>query len=220
MEKVTGVVLAGGRGERMGGLDKGLQPFLGERLVDHAVKRLRPQVDQLLVVANRNLQTYAGLGYPVINDAHAESASFAPHVSSPSIFPLSHDDFKGPLAGLLAGMVACRTPWLVTVPCDSPFFPSDLVERLQGAAMEEESSLVVAATEGLSGLLFQPVFLLAHACMQKSLRQFLAAGYRSPRDWLTQQKASRVVFHEPDAFLNANSLKDLDQLTQQRTGRL
>lgn len=219
MDKVTGVVLAGGRGERMGGLDKGLQPFLGERLVDHALKRLRPQVDQLLVVANRNLPTYAGLGYPVINDAQAESADSAPPVSSTSNSTFSQDAFKGPLAGLLAGMVACKTPWLVTVPCDSPFFPSDLVERLLGKAMEEESSLAVAATEGLSGLLLQPVFLLVHVSVQKSLREFLDAGYRSPRQWLTEQKASRVVFHEPDAFLNANSLKDLDHLRHRRTGR-
>src|SRR3954468_21586075 len=116
---ITGVILAGGRGSRMGGVDKGLQNFNGMPLALHTLMRLQPQVGHVLINANRNLGAYESFGVPVWPDVLA--------------------DFAGPLAGFLAGLENCETPWLVTVPCDTPLFPADLVERLAQAADEQQA---------------------------------------------------------------------------------
>jgi molybdenum cofactor guanylyltransferase len=126
--------------------------------------------------------------------------------------------FEGPMAGLLAGLKASKTPWLATVPCDSPFFPLNLVERLLGVARQQGTSLAVAATQGNEGVALQPVFLLMQAEMQASLAQHLRSGRRRLNDWLIEQKASQVLFDQPDAFANANSLDDLGDLTR-KAGR-
>ena len=113
LTQITGIILAGGRGSRMGGVDKGLQLFNGTTLIQHAIHRLQPQVGQLLINANRHLEMYQALGLPVLADDLA--------------------DFAGPLAGFLVGLTHCQTPYLVTAPCDTPCFPTDLVDRLATA---------------------------------------------------------------------------------------
>ena len=123
-DNITGLVLAGGRGLRMGGTDKGLQVLAGKPLALHALERLRPQVGALLVNANRNTATYATFGVPVCPD--------------------TVEGFAGPLAGFLAGLAQCRTPWLLTVPCDSPRFPTDLATRLAAAALSQDAEIAIA----------------------------------------------------------------------------
>ena len=209
MNEVTGVILAGGRGQRMGGLDKGLQPFLGRRLIDHAVDRLKPQVKSLLIVANRHGDIYAELGYPVVDDASANRAG--PDDKSVAV-PGAYPRFEGPMVGLMAGLMACETPWLVTVPCDSPLFPSNLVERLLAAASRQGGGLAVAAIQGQEGVRLQPVFSLVHVTMHARLRRFLETGQRRFADWLIEQKAEQVLFDQPDDFGNVNTLEDLDDL--------
>ena len=119
---ITGVILAGGLGTRMGGADKGLQLFKGQTLVSHIAQRLAPQVDRLLINANRNTSQYADLGYPLISDLIT--------------------GFAGPLAGLQAALSVADTEWVVTVPCDSPNLPLDLVSRLHAAKKTLETNLV------------------------------------------------------------------------------
>ena len=215
MNEVTGVILAGGRGQRMGGLDKGLQPFLGQRLIDHAVTRLKPQVQSLLIVANRHRDTYSEWGYPVVDDASAKLAGLA---GESDVAPSASPRFEGPMVGLMAGLMACKTPWLASVPCDSPFFPSNLIACLSAVTKRQGASLAVAATQGREGVRIQPVFSLVHVDLQGSLRQFLESGQRRFTDWLTQQNASLVLFEQSEAFANANSLKDLEEL-EHKAGR-
>ncbi|HEY2187655.1 MAG TPA: molybdenum cofactor guanylyltransferase MobA, partial [Caldimonas sp.] len=133
---ITGLVLAGGRGSRMGGVDKGLQPHLGMPLAMHAMLRLAPQVGEVMINANRNLGAYESMGVPVWPDALA--------------------DYPGPLAGFLAGLEHCMTPCLATVPCDSPRFPEDLVARLAERLDAEDAELAMAATREDGELRLQP----------------------------------------------------------------
>jgi molybdopterin-guanine dinucleotide biosynthesis protein A len=192
-EHVTGLVLAGGRGSRMGGLDKGLQQHAGQPLVAHAIARLAPQVGRLIVNANRNLEAYARFGWPVCSD--------------------DTPDQPGPLAGFVAGLRACDTPWLVTVPCDSPALPLDLVARLSAAAHEQRASVVLAAAPDDSGVLRpQPVFCLMHRSVLPSLLAFTAAGEAKVGWWARQQGAVQLAFDDPQAFVNINTLAELDTL--------
>ncbi len=189
----TGLVLAGGRGTRMGGVDKGLQAHQGVPLARHALERLRPQVGALLVNANRHLQTYRGWGVEVVADAQA--------------------DFAGPLAGMLAGLGAARTPWLVTVPCDTPGFPADLVARLAAAAQAEGADVALAATREHDGRVqAQPVFCLLRTALAPSLQSFLDAGQRKIDRWTALHRCATVVFDEAQAFANANTLQELAAL--------
>lgn len=187
--QVTGLVLAGGRGSRMGGIDKGLQPFEGRALVQHALERLAPQVGAIGVNANRNLEAYAAMGVPVWPD------------------PLA--DYPGPLAGFLAGLEQCATPWLVTVPCDSPRLPTDLVQRLAAAALQADAELAVAAIEEDGALREQPVFCLLQRALAPRLRAFLQEGGRKIDRWTGQQRGVTVCFDDAAAFFNANTLDDL-----------
>ena len=154
-QDITGLILAGGRGSRMGGVDKGLQNHHGMPLALHALLRLQPQVGAMLINANRNLGAYESMGAPVWPDA----------------LP----DYPGPLAGMLAGLERCTTPYLVTVPCDTPNFPDDLVERLANALEGDEDIAMVATREG-SELVRQPVFLLMKTTLLESLVAYLHAG--------------------------------------------
>ena len=188
---ITGLVLAGGRGTRMGGIDKGLQYFNGQPLAQHALKRLRPQVQSLVLSANRHLDAYAAFGVPVWPDADAQ--------------------FAGPLAGMLAGLNHCSTPFLATVPCDAPLFPLDLVARLASVAAD----IVVATAPGEMGVLrTQPVFCLLRADLRDSLAQFIAAGGRKVGQWVAQHHCVQVVFTEPQAFANVNTLPELAEIQQ------
>lgn len=189
---ITGLILAGGRGSRMGGVDKGLQNHQGMALAMHALLRLQPQVGHTMVNANRNLGAYDAMGVPVWPDAIA--------------------DYPGPLAGFLAGLEHCETPWLVTVPCDTPNFPTDLVARLAQALVQEEAEIAMAATLEDGRVQVQPVFCLMAASLMESLVAFTQSGQRKIDRWTSQHRCATVVFDDADAFFNANTLEELQRL--------
>ena len=196
-EDITGLVLAGGRGSRMGGVDKGLQNHLGMPLALHSLLRLQLQVGSAMLNANRNLGAYESMGVPVWPDLQA--------------------DFAGPLAGMLVGLEHCETPWLVTVPCDTPNFPADLVERLAAAAQADDAEIAMAATrepddQGQMVVQVQPVFCLAQARLLESLQAFLDSGQRKIDRWTAQHRCAVVIFDDSAAFFNANTLQELRQL--------
>ena len=187
---VTGLVLAGGLGRRMGGVDKGLQQLQGKPLAAWVLERLRPQVNCLLINANQNQDAYARFGFPVIADRIG--------------------GFAGPLAGLHAGLTACTTPYLVSVPCDSPFLPADLVARLHGGLMAADAQLAVART----GEQLHPVFALCHVDVLPSLGRFLGAGGRKIDAWFAALRTAEVAFDdEPAAFANINTADELQQFS-------
>lgn len=190
---ISGLVLAGGRGSRMGNVDKGLQRFCGATLVEHALARLRPQVGPLAISANRNLDTYRAFGVMVLPDDIA--------------------DYPGPLAGLEAGMRQCATPFLLTVPCDSPFLPPDLATRL-AAALEENDADVACAVTREAGQPVQPhpVFCLVRVSRLPELSAYLAAGGRRVGEWHRGLKSVEVLFEDGDAFRNINTLDELRAL--------
>jgi molybdopterin-guanine dinucleotide biosynthesis protein A len=187
--EVTGLILAGGQGSRMGGVDKGLQPFRGRPMVAHAVERLAPQVDEVLVNANRNVEEYARFGSRVVSD---EIAGFA-----------------GPLAGFERGLAHASGALVATVPCDSPFLPADLVARLRAALERANADLAVAKT----GTQAHPVFCLMRRSVHASLTAFLASGQRKIDRWYSALAVAEVAFDdEADAFLNINTREELAQL--------
>jgi molybdopterin-guanine dinucleotide biosynthesis protein A len=192
IDDITGLILAGGRGSRMGGVDKGLQNHRGIPLAMHALMRLSPQVGALMVNANRNLGAYEAMGAPVWPDA----------------LP----DFAGPLAGFLAGLEHCETPWLVTVPCDTPDFPLDLVARLAAAADAAGATIALATAPEDGVQRPQPVFCLMRAELMESLVAFTADGGRKIDRWTAQHGAVQVPFDDARAFFNANTLAELHQL--------
>jgi len=182
--KITGIVLAGGQGRRMGGVDKGLQPLRGRAMIEWVLERLEPQVAEILINANQNRDTYAKYGHRVVPD---EIGGFA-----------------GPLAGLHAGLKAAAHPLVLTVPCDSPFLPTDLVSRLQASLTGKD--LAVAKT----GEQPHPVFALMKRQVRESLEAFLASGGRKIDAWYAALKVVEVSFDdEADAFRNINTLEEL-----------
>jgi molybdopterin-guanine dinucleotide biosynthesis protein A len=196
---ITGVILAGGRGSRMGGVDKGLQNFNGVPLALHTQLRLSPQVGELLINANRNLAAYESFGVPVWPDA------------------ASLGDFAGPLAGFLTALERCETPYLLTVPCDTPLFPHDLVARLAQAMEADNADIAMAAAREEDGQLRpQPVFCLMRSNLLESVVRFTHGGGRKIDAWTSQHKTSLVAFDLPGddakAFFNANTLAELHQL--------
>lgn len=198
---ITALVLAGGRGSRMGGVDKGLQKFRDTPMALNALLRLQMQegglVGELMVNANRNLAAYEAFGHPV--------------------WPDTLPDYAGPLAGFLTGLSHCETPYLLTVPCDTPLFPLDLAQRL-AAAFDDPSTEIamVAAREGDADLRTQPVFTLLRADLLPSLMAFTQAGGRKIDRWTDQHRTVVVPFDRPDddiqAFFNANTLAELQSL--------
>jgi molybdopterin-guanine dinucleotide biosynthesis protein A len=193
-EHITGLILAGGRGSRMGGVDKGLQNYAGVPLAMRAMMRLGPQVGQLMINANRNLGAYEAFGVPVWPDAVP--------------------DYAGPLAGFLAGLERCETPYLVTVPCDSPLFPDDLVQRLADALVEHDAEIAMAATTEDGALQVQPVFCLMKTQVLESLIRFTQGGQRKIDKWTAQHRCVDVPFDDAHAFANANTLDELMRLQQ------
>ncbi|WP_428852602.1 molybdenum cofactor guanylyltransferase MobA [Imbroritus primus] len=194
-QDVTGLILAGGRGSRMGGVDKGLQPFRGTPLAMHTLLRLAPQTGHLLVNANRNLAAYESFGVPVVTDAV--------------------NDFPGPLAGVLAGLQQCETPYMVTAPCDSPLLPTDLVARLGAALLEQDAEIAMAVTQEPDGHTQRhPVFMLMQVTVLPSLAQFLAEGERKIAAWTDRHRTARVLFDDANAFSNINTLDELRALEQ------
>jgi molybdopterin-guanine dinucleotide biosynthesis protein A len=189
---ITGLVLAGGRGSRMGGADKGLQPHLGVPLAMHALLRLSPQVGEMMINANRNLGAYESMGAPVWPDA----------------LP----DYPGPLAGFLAGLEHCATPYLATVPCDSPLFPEDLVARLAERLDADDAEVAIGATREDGELRLQPVFCLMRATVLESLVRFTSSGRRKIDAWTATLHQVVVEFDDAQAFVNANTLAELRDL--------
>ena len=189
---ITGVVLAGGRGSRMGGVDKGLQNHLGMPMALHALMRLQPQVGEAMINANRNLSAYESMGVPVWPDA----------------LP----DHPGPLAGFLTALEHCETPYLVTVPCDTPNFPLDLVQRLAAALEQADADIAMAATLEDGRPQVQPVFCLMKSSLMESLVRFIQDGQRKIDRWTGQHRCVEVLFDDPDAFFNANTLDELRRL--------
>ena len=191
-EQITGLILAGGRGSRMGGVDKGLQNHQGSTLAMHALLRLGPQVGEMMINANRNLAAYESMGVPVWPDA----------------LP----DYAGPLAGFLAGLEHCETPYMMTVPCDSPLFPLDLVERLAHALEAQDAEIAMAATREGDVLQVQPVFCLMKTGLMESLIRFTQGGQRKIDRWTARHRCVEVPFDDPLAFANANTPAELQQL--------
>jgi molybdenum cofactor guanylyltransferase len=195
---ITGLVLCGGRGTRMGGADKGLQIHLGMPLAMHALLRLGPQVGPLLINANRNLAAYEALGVPVWPD------------------PLP--DYAGPLAGWLAGLEHCETPFMATVPCDSPNFPTDLVGRLAAALTAADAEIAIAATREDGGVQLQPVFSLLRASLIESLLAYLQGGEHKIDRWTSRHRCVTVEFAGSQAFFNANTAAELQALQRDADG--
>ncbi len=195
-QDITGLILAGGRGSRMGGVDKGLQPHGGVPLARHALNRLAPQVGRLMLSANRHLDAYAAMGVPV--------------------WPDTLPDHSGPLAGFIAGLAHCETPYLATVPCDAPRFSEVLVARLAVALDAAAADLAVAVTLDGDVRRPQPVFCLMKRTLLDDLARFVAAGGRRAADWAARQRFVEVVFDDAPAFANANTLAELALLEPRR----
>ena len=200
---ITGLILAGGRGTRMGGVDKGLQTFNGMPLALHALTRLQMggAVGSIMINANRNLAAYESFGV--------------------SVWPDGLTDYAGPLAGFLTGLEHCETPFLLTVPCDTPLLPLDLVQRLSQALEAQNAEIAMAVTPEIdkNGQILihtQPVFCLLRTELLESLVQFTQSGGRKIDAWTTLHKTVLASFNlatdGPQAFCNANTLAELHQL--------
>ena len=186
MTDTTGLILAGGQGRRMGGVDKGLQPLRDRPMVEWVLERLQPQVADIVINANQNRDTYARYGHPVIGD---EIGGFA-----------------GPLAGLHAGLKSTTRPFILTVPCDSPFLPDDLQARLHAASIAANADLAVAKTGDRS----HPVFALVRSSVLPHLETFLQGGGRKIDAWYATLNVIEVSFDdEADAFSNINTRDEL-----------
>lgn len=187
---LTGVVLAGGRAERMGGRDKGLLALAGEPLIAHAIRRLQPQVADVMISANRNLEAYRRFGCRVVQDDEREL-------------------FRGPLAGVLAAMRVAKTPYLLTAPCDSPSLPSDYARRMREALERERASLAAVFFGGF----WQPMFALLSVALRDDLASYLAAGEGNAGRWLRRHRPVPVEFPDgPMLFRNVNTPEDLMRL--------
>lgn len=185
-DMITGVILAGGLGTRMGGVDKGLQLYDGKALVWHVATRLAPQVDQLLINANRSEAEYATFGYPIVADQIT--------------------GFAGPLAGLHVALGAAQTPLVLTAPCDSPKLPLDLADRLLSALQNASANLAIAKAGGR----LHPVFCLCRRSLLTQLEAYLEGGGRKVATWCADMGAVEVDFSEQsEAFGNFNTLDDL-----------
>jgi molybdopterin-guanine dinucleotide biosynthesis protein A len=180
-ESITGLILAGGLGRRMGGEDKGLVALAGRPMVWHVLEALRPQVGALLINANRNLDRYAGFGEEVVVD--------------------SLQGYLGPLAGVHSALERLNTEFLVTAPCDAPLVAPDLVRRLHRACTKSAADAAVAT----DGARQQPVFLLLRATVAPSLGAYLASGGRKIDTWFATLRLAEADFSdEPDTFVNVN----------------
>ncbi len=201
IDAITGLVLAGGRGTRMGTVDKGLQPFRGQAMVQHVLARLRQQVGPVLVNANQNQASYARFGFPV----HADETG----------------GFAGPMAGLETGLRHCATRWLLTAPCDSPFLPADLAGRLLAAVDADQADLAIVVTREADGReQDHPVFCLLKAALLPQVSSYLADGGRRMDGWHAGLKVARVVFDDATAFRNINTAAELQTYGAPRIGEI
>ena len=192
-EHITGLILAGGRAQRMGGIDKGLIPFHGKALIEFAINRLKPQVSTIQINANRSITKYSHYGYPVLMD--------------------ETPDFSGPLAGFSVGLKHCKTPYLLTSPCDSPLLPFDLAQKMAAELEGNNLELVFASSKEEDGKIWsQPVFCLMKSSLQDSLDAFLSKGDLKIDRWFKELRSGTVVFENPQAFANVNTPEELAAL--------
>jgi len=188
-QNITAVILAGGKGSRLGGVDKGLVELNGTPLVQHLINRIQPQVSKIMISANRNLDSYKNFGFPVYKD--------------------DINDFAGPLAGILKALQECESEWLLVVPADSPFVPHDLALRL--SEHTKDVKLVIPH----DGEYLHPTFALIHKSMESSLHHFLNDGERKARVWMQQQPHAIVDFSDQaSAFININTEDELNNAEQ------
>ncbi|MFM0300292.1 molybdenum cofactor guanylyltransferase MobA [Paraburkholderia sediminicola] len=196
-EHITGLVLAGGRGMRMGGVDKGLQTLHSEPLASHVLKRLAPQTGALLISANRHPDVYTALGTP-----------FGARVLADTL-----PGFPGPLAGLLAGLRAAGTAYVLSAPCDTPGLPLELAALLTQALSSNQADIATVTTTDAAGhVSLHPVFALLRTSLADDLAAFLEAGERKVRAWYARHKTVEVAFTDERAFYNINSLQELADL--------
>jgi molybdopterin-guanine dinucleotide biosynthesis protein A len=193
-EQITGLILAGGLSTRMGGVDKGLQHLDGVPMVLHVLNRIKPQVGAVMINANRQVDEYKRFGAPVCGDIV--------------------EGYAGPLAGIHAGLTQCRTEYLISVPCDAPLLPTDLVQRLATSLTAHAADAAVAATGNGAQAQRHPVFLLIRISLLDHLTSYLNDGGRKVDGWLQSLRCSEVVFDDERAFANANTREDLDALTR------
>jgi len=184
-EEITVLILAGGRGSRLQGRDKGLIPLLGKPAIEHLLERVKRQSSRILVSANRNLQLYRHYGYPVVCD--------------------TLEGFAGPLAGFLAGFGACQTTHMLTLPVDAPLADRHYLARMKRALEQTGAPACVAVFQGQ----LEPVYCLVERRTRPALEAYLAAGHRSAGGWLEQLGATRVDFSDvPQQFINLNHASD------------
>jgi molybdopterin-guanine dinucleotide biosynthesis protein A len=185
--EISAIILAGGRGSRMGGIDKGLHPYQGRPLIARVSERIRPQVDQLIISANRNLHSYRQFAEQVIADLHP--------------------DHQGPLAGMLAAGKASSSPWLLICPCDTPNLPLDLTARLLAAVQDRPATIALAH----DGQRSQHLCLLMQRQLLDDLHHYLLSGERRVIRWIERHAWTQADFSDqPDAFLNINQLDHTD----------
>lgn len=186
---ISAIILSGGQATRMNGADKGLVTLLGKPLIQHVIERLASQVDEILINANREIPKYQAFGYPVLQD--------------------EVEGFLGPLAGFSLGLQHAKYDYMLTVPCDSPLLPFDLVKRLLSALLEHKADIAVATSDGNT----HPVFSLCKKNVLPSLRAYLESGERRVSAWQRSQNYIEVDFSDaPDAFTNLNTFEDLATL--------
>ncbi len=191
-QDLTAVILAGGRGRRMGGSDKGLVELEGRPLIAHILNAIAPQVGTVLINANRNAKQYEALGYPVVSD--------------------TLDGFQGPLAGFASAMAAATTPYILTLPCDGPLVPPDYAARMMDTLEIPGSEIAVAH----DGNRMQPVYALLPVRLMADLEGFLAQGDRKIDLWYARRRTVLADFSDrPDTFRNINTPQDRDQLQKE-----
>ena len=188
-EQITGLILAGGRGTRMGHVDKGLQNFRGAPMALHVMLRLQPQVGEVMINANQNLGPYESFGLPV--------------------WPDEMQGYAGPLAGMQTGLIHCTTDYMVTAPCDSPFLPTNLVERLAQGMLDADADVAVAVTGEGATRQVHPVFCLMKASLMQHLTEFLRGGGRKVDAWYASLITAEVHFEDEAAFRNINTVAEL-----------
>jgi molybdopterin-guanine dinucleotide biosynthesis protein A len=186
---ITAIILAGGRGSRMGGRDKGLVTLSDRPMIAHVLDALKPQVGKIIISANRNLSRYASFGFPVISD--------------------ELEGYQGPLAGILAGMKHVDTPWVLYAPCDAPALPRDLARRLAQALDRQPAELAVVH----DGANLQPAFALMPAHIGSDLEDYLNRGERRLRQWCMEHHLALADFSDmPECFANINDEGEMRQL--------
>ncbi|MEJ2114676.1 MAG: molybdenum cofactor guanylyltransferase MobA [Gammaproteobacteria bacterium] len=191
-ENVTGVILAGGKARRMGGVDKGLININGQAMIQYVLDALKPQVYEVLINANRNVSEYEKFGYPVVSD--------------------QLESFQGPLAGIAASMGMAKTKYICICPCDGPLIAKDLVSKLYSALNKDKDTKIAVAHDGKR---LQPVYALINRELHKSLLNYLMTGKRKIDLWYTQHNFKAVDFSDKqDCFININTPEDQQTISQ------